>query len=56
MSKKDKKYTLPRHIAMYLIKELKDIPYNIVGSLKETILQFLKLYQKLKKNLKVIMN
>jgi chromosomal replication initiator protein len=52
MSKKrQQKYTLPRHIAMYLIKELKDIPYNIVGSFfKRNHSAVFKAYQKIKKN------
>ncbi|WP_024563393.1 chromosomal replication initiator protein DnaA [Candidatus Phytoplasma tritici] len=49
--KKQQKYTFPRHIAMYLIKELKDIPYNIVGSFfKRNHSAVFKAYQKIKKN------
>ncbi|RMI88718.1 chromosomal replication initiator protein DnaA [Candidatus Phytoplasma solani] len=49
--KKQHKYTLPRHIAIYLIKELKGIPYNIVGSFfKRNHSAVFKAYQKIKKN------
>ncbi|WP_434062269.1 chromosomal replication initiator protein DnaA [Candidatus Phytoplasma solani] len=48
--KKQHKYTLPRHVAMYLIKELKGIPYNIIGSFfKRNHSAIFKAYQKIKK-------
>ncbi|MBP5836134.1 chromosomal replication initiator protein DnaA [Candidatus Phytoplasma meliae] len=48
--KKQHKYTFPRHIAMYLIKEIKGFPYNIIGSFfKKKHSAAFKGYQKIKK-------
>ncbi|AGL89933.1 Chromosomal replication initiator protein [Candidatus Phytoplasma australiense] len=49
--KKHHKYTLPRNIAMYLIKDLKGLSYNIIGSFfKRNHSTVYKAYQKIKKN------
>ncbi|MBS2126264.1 chromosomal replication initiator protein DnaA ['Fragaria x ananassa' phyllody phytoplasma] len=51
--KKQHKYTFPRHIAMYLIKEIKGFPYNIIGSFfKRKHSAAFKGYQKIKKKCK----